>query len=264
MKRLISFVLRRVPRKYIQRVAHFGARMMKVFYMGNKVECPVCEKHFRKFLPFGRLAASRENALCPHCLSLERHRLIWYYLKNETDFFSAPLKMLHVAPEYCFISRFKATPSLDHTTGDLESPLADVMMDVHDIPFEDGTFDVLFCNHVLEHVEDDVAVMKEIRRVLKPGGWAILQSPMDMKLETTYEDPSITDPREREIHFGQDDHLRMYGRDYDKRLALGGFDVDLYNVWDKISAEEAERYRFMDGELLYIARNPVKEPATAS
>lgn len=262
MKKLISFLLRRVPRPMLQRVAHIGMRIIKVFYLGKNVECTVCGHEFRKFLPYGRLSASRDNALCPHCLSLERHRLIWYYLKNDSNFFTDELKMLHVAPEYCFISRFKKLPGLDYTTGDLESPLADVMMDVHDIPFEDGTFDVLFCNHVLEHVEDDIKVMQEIRRVLKPGGWAILQSPMDLSLETTYEDLSITDPREREKHFGQDDHLRMYGRDYDKRLEKGGFEVELYNVWDTIG-DDAKRYGFMDGELLYIARNPIAEKVGA-
>jgi SAM-dependent methyltransferase len=254
-------LLRRVPRPALQRVAHIGSRMLKVFYLGSKVQCSVCERKFRKFLPFGRGPASRENALCPHCLSLERHRLIWYYLKNDTDFFTAPRKMLHVAPEYCFISRFKKMDNLDYTTGDLESPLADVMMDVHDIPFDDATFDVLFCNHVLEHVIDDVKVMQEIRRVLKPGGWAILQSPMDMNLETTYEDLSITDPRQREIHFGQDDHLRMYGRDYDKRLEKGGFEVELYDVWAKPEADNIARYMFMDKELLYIAKNGVSAAA---
>jgi len=256
MKRFISFILRTIPRKYIQLFAHFGMRCMKVFYIGNNVECPVCTKHFRKFTPYGRLSASRENALCPHCLALERHRLIWYYLKNETDFFTAPRKMLHVAPEYCFIDRFEALENLDYITGDLESPLAKVKMDVHEIPFPDNEFDVLFCNHVLEHVVDDIAVMQEIRRVLKPGGWAVLQSPQDMSLATTYEDMSITDPKEREKHFGQDDHLRMYGRDFDERLAQGGFEVNLYDYSKALSEEEAKRYAFMKGELLYISYNP--------
>ena len=256
MKRFTSFLLRTIPRKRLQLFAHFGARMMKLFYIGNKVECPVCLKHFRKFLAFGRLSAARDNALCPHCLSLERHRLIWHWLKEESNFFTAELKMLHVAPEYCFIKRFEALPHLDYITGDLESPLATVKMDVHDIPFEDETFDVLFCNHVLEHVVSDEAVLKEINRVLKPGGWAIMQSPQDMSYETTYEDASITDPKKREKHFGQDDHLRMYGRDYDKVLEKGDFQVDIYDYSKALPEDQANRYAFMKGELLYIARKP--------
>lgn len=237
---------------------------MKPFYMGKKVQCTVCESRFRKFLPYGRLKASRDQALCPNCLALERHRLIWFYLKNDSNFFTAPIKMLHVAPEYCFIKRFEAQSNIDYITGDLESPLAKVKMDVHDIPFDDQTFDVVFCNHVLEHVESDIKVMQEIRRVMKPGGWAILQSPMDFNLETTDEDLTITDPKEREKRFGQDDHVRMYGRDYDKRLEMGGFEVELYDVTEKYPAGEIERYKFMKGEMLYVAKNPALDSARAS
>ena len=141
---------------------------------GNEVECPVCASQYKKFLPYGRIA--RENALCPNCLALERHRLMWLYLKKQTDFFSAPLKVLHVAPEHCFIDRFEALPNLEYITADIESPLAKVKMDVHSIPFPDNSFDVIFCNHVLEHVEDDLLACSEFNRVLKPSGWGILQS----------------------------------------------------------------------------------------
>ncbi len=255
MKKLTSFLLRAIPRKRLQLFSHFALKLARVFFIGNKVECTVCEKRYRKFLPYGRLKAARDQALCPNCLALERHRLIWFYLKKETGFFTDEFKMLHIAPEYCFIKRFEKQKNIDYITGDLESPLAMVKMDVHDIPFEDHTFDVLFCNHVLEHVDDDLKVMGEFRRVLKPGGWAILQSPQDFSRATTYEDPRITDPKEREKHFGQDDHVRMYGRDYDKRLEQGGFTVDLFDPQEKYDKEELERYKFMPGEKLYIARN---------
>ncbi len=256
MKKIISFFLRKVPRKYLQLFSHIGLRILAVFYAGSKVQCTVCENKFRKFLPYGYVV-SRENALCPKCLALERHRLMWVYLKRETDFFTAPLKVLHVAPELCFIKRFENSGNLDYITGDLESPLAKVKMDVHEIPFDDNTFDVLFCNHVLEHVEDDIAVMKEIRRVMKPGGWAILQSPQDMNLETTYEDKSITDPKEREKHFGQYDHLRMYGRDYGERLASSGFEVKPYDYAEAMTEEEIAKYCFMKGELVYVCYKPM-------
>ena len=134
MNQIISFLLRKVPRKYLQLFSHYGLKMISVFYLGKNVECPVCEAQFRKFLPYGR--KSRPNALCPNCLALERHRLIWIYLKRKTNFFTKPHKMLHIAPELCFMPRFEALKTLEYITGDIESPLAKVKMDIHEIPFE--------------------------------------------------------------------------------------------------------------------------------
>lgn len=228
---------------------------MSFLYRGDKYECPTCHTKYKKLLPYGRISP-RVNALCPNCLTLERHRLLWLYLRERTDFFTAKLKVLHVAPEYPFIPHFKKLKNLDYITGDLESPLAMVKMDVHDIPFEENTFDVVICNHVLEHVTDDYKVMKEFLRVLKPNGWAILQCPIDYSLKETYEDASITDPLEREKHFGQDDHVRMYGPDYGKRLEKGGFDV----IEDKFAeelGELADRYCIQKEEIIYFCRKPL-------
>lgn len=247
MKTIISILTRFVPRRYLQVVSHFILRIVAVFYIGNKKQCPVCHRKFRKLLPYGRIV-KRKNALCPNCLSLERHRLIWLFLERDTDFFTAELKVLHVAPEYCFIKRFKALPNLDYTTGDLESPLADVKMDILDIPFKDNTFDVVICNHTLEHVQDDLKGMREFHRVLKPGGWGILNSPINEKRETTYEDPSITDPAEREKHFGQRDHVREYGLDYTIRLAEAGFITNTQDVIAKLSHEEVDRFALIHYE----------------
>ncbi|MFT6856972.1 MAG: SAM-dependent methyltransferase [Cyclobacteriaceae bacterium] len=250
MKLLISFLLKNVPRKYLQLFSHYGLRILAIFYRGKGVECPVCESEFKKFLPYGR--QSRPNALCPTCLALERHRLIWLYLKRKTDFFTAKRKMLHIAPELSFMDRFEALPDLEYITGDIESPLAKVKMDIHDIPFEENTFDVIFCNHVLEHVADDIKAMQEMRRVLKPGGWAILQVPFFYPLkETTYTDDSITNPKEREKHFGQDDHVRMYGKDYGQRLASSGFKVHEEQLIHEMSKEEIARYALPRQEIIY-------------
>ena len=150
--------------------------------------------------------------------------------------------MLHVAPEYCFIKRFKALPNLDYTTGDLESPLADIKMDIREIPFGDDTFDVVICNHTLEHVVEDLLAMKELYRVLKPGGWGILNSPINEKRDVTYEDFSITDPKEMEKHFGQRDHVREYGLDYTDRLNKAGFTPNTQDVIAELTHEEVERY----------------------
>ncbi len=251
MKYIISFFIRKVPRKYLQLFSHFVLKVLAVFYKGNKVECPLCKNTYRKFLPYGRLKP-RKNALCPGCLTLERHRLMWLFLQNKTNFLKDPLKVLHVAPEICFIKRFEALPNLDYITGDIESPLAKIKMDLHDIPFEENTFDVTFCNHVMEHVEDDIHCMSELHRVLKPGGWAIIQSPMDVSRYTTFEDKSITNPAERERIFGQNDHLRVYGTDYKNRLEQGGFQVTEIDYAQELDVSTRERYALPPSEIIYF------------
>jgi SAM-dependent methyltransferase len=253
MKDIISWILRHVPRKYLQLVSHFGVKVLSIFYHGKGVECNVCGSEFRKFLPYGR--SGRDNALCPNCLSLERHRLMYLYLQRKTNFFKDNLKLLHVAPEYCFIDRFEKMKNLDYITADIESPLAKVKMDIHQIPFEANTFDVAFCNHVMEHVNDDIKAMSELHRVLKPGGWAIIQSPQDWSKATTYEDATITDPKEREKHFWQDDHLRLFGRDYGKRLEKAGFKVteDRF-VMDELTPEEVRRFALPANEVIYFCQ----------
>ncbi|MHA8066178.1 class I SAM-dependent methyltransferase [Aquirufa sp. ROCK2-A2] len=174
-------------------------------------------------------------------------------MKKETDFFTSSPKLLHVAPEYCFINRFEKLLGENYITADIESPLAKVKMDLHHIPFEDNTFDVVFCNHVLEHVDDDFQCMREIRRVLKPTGYALLQSPQRYDLATTYEDRSITDPKQREIHFLQDDHVRIYGRDYGKQLEKSGFTITEVNMIEKIGVEESKKMGLPLDEIIYLA-----------
>lgn len=255
LKSVISWVLRYIPRPFLQRVGHFVARFLGLFYSGNRVECPVCNHTYEKFLPYGRAVSARENALCPGCLSLERHRLMWLFLQRKTDFFKAPLKVLHVAPEYCFINRFEALDHLDYVTADLESPLAKVKMDIHQIPFPEGTFDVVFCNHVMEHVEDHVKALSELHRVLKTDGWGIIQSPQDLSRAETYEDKSITDPKDREKHFLQSDHYRIFGRNYGEELKKGGFIVseDRF-VMEELTSEEVQRYALPSQEIVYFCR----------
>lgn len=222
---------------------------------GNKVTCPVCGNSYRKFLSYGSYKVHRSNVLCPYDLTLERHRLMWLYLKNETDFFTADqLKMMHIAPEQCFHKLFKKQSNLDYTTGDLVSPIADLHFDLHDVPLEDNLYDVIFCNHVLEHVEDDAQCMRELYRIMKPGGWGIFQVPVDYSREETFEDPSITDPLEREEKYWQKDHVRLYGKDYPLKLEKAGFTVDVVDYKEKIGTELMEKYRLDPNELLYVCR----------
>jgi len=253
MKHIISWVLRHIPRKIIQLFAHRLLIFYSLFLKGSKVYCPVCDHSFSKFLPYGRLKP-RENALCPSCLSLERHRLMHLFLKKETNFYTSKPRVLHVAPEYCFIERFENYLGENYITADIESPLAKVKMDLHDIPFPDNSFDVVFCNHVLEHVKDDFQCMREIRRVLKPTGFALCQSPQRYDLETTYEDATITDPKQREIHFLQDDHLRIYGRDYGNQLEKSGFTVINYQMVDKIGLEASKKMCLPLEETIYLCK----------
>lgn len=248
MRSIISFVIRYIPRKYLQLVSHIFLRFIAVFYKGDKVTCSVCDHKFKKFLPYGRKA--RENALCPNCLALERHRLMYLFLKEQTPFFTAPLKVLHVAPEICFIERFEALNNIDYITADIESPLAKVKMDIHDIPFEADTFDVVFCNHVMEHVDDDIRSCQEINRVLKPDGWAIIQSPV-YDIENTIEDKTITDPKEKERLFGQRDHVRKYGKDYARRLSKSGLKVEENLFVKTLKPETIVKYALPENEIIF-------------
>jgi SAM-dependent methyltransferase len=232
-------------------MAGAGLKVMSLVYRGSNVTCPVCEKSFRKFLPYGRINP-RANALCPNCLSLERHRLIWLYLQRATDFFVGRKKVLHIAPEVCFMKKFEAIHGDDYITGDIESPLAKVKMDIHKIPFPENTFDVVLCNHVLEHVQSDIKAMSEINRVLKPGGFAILQVPFFHPIpETTIEDLTVTDPKQREKLFGQDDHVRKFGKDYLRRIEMAGLSAIEDKFILTLPDSEKQRYGLAAEEYIY-------------
>lgn len=253
MKKLYKFLLNKLPRPLLIRLSYPFKKVAPIVYKGNNVECPVCDRSFRKFLSYGSETAHRENVLCPYDLTLERHRLMWLYLKNHSDFFTAEkLDVLHIAPEQCFHKRFKAQENLNYLTGDLVSPIADLHFDLHAIPLEDNRFDVIFCNHVMEHVDDAIQCMSELHRVMRPGGWGIMQVPQDFSRATTYEDPTITSPAGREKHFWQKDHVRLFGMDYPDWLRKGGFDVSEFDMSDFYSSEIQERYRLGKGEILYI------------
>ena len=223
------------------------------FLRGSTYTDPIDGKSYRRFLPYG-YAKVRENVLAPGTLSLERHRLFWLYLKNETTFFSAPLRVLHFAPEQAFVQKFKKQKNLTYTTTDLNSPIADVKADICDLPFKDNSFDFIICNHVLEHIPDDTKAMQELYRVLAPSGTAIVQVPYDAKREITFEDNTITDQSERTRIFGQYDHLRVYGMDYFKKLSSIGFNVNALDYTSSISSDDIERYRLCKGELLPVCK----------
>ena len=250
---MYKFLLNKLPRPLLIRLSYPFKLVAPLLYKGNNVTCPVCEKSFSKFLSYGSEVAHRENVLCPYDLTLERHRLMWLYLRDHSNFLTAPhLKVLHIAPEQCFHGRFKKQKNIDYLTADIESPIADMHFDLHEIPLEDNQFDVVFCNHVMEHVQDAKRCMAELYRVMKPGGWAIMQVPQDFSRETTYEDWSITSPEDREKHFWQKDHVRLFGKDYPQWLESVGFRVVSFDKEKVLGADQVERYRLQKEEVLYI------------
>ncbi len=251
IKKVFKTILNTIPRPILIRASYFVRPVLALALKGNRFTDPIDEKSFKTFLSYG-YGNQRNNVLSPSTLSLERHRLLWLYLKNETDFFSKELKVLHFAPEQAFYSRFKKQKNLDYTTTDLESPLADVKADICNLPFENDAYDVILCNHVLEHIPDDTNAMQELYRVLKPGGMAILQIPKDLSREKTFEDNSITDKKERAKIFGQYDHVRVYGRDYFDKLRTIGFKVDEVDYTAKLSKEEVEKYCLAKGEIIPV------------
>jgi len=253
MKFIFKFFLNKIPRQSLIRLSYVFRPFLAFWYRGNRFEDPIDGKSYRSFLPYG-YENQRDNVLAPGTLSLERHRLLWLYLKNETSFFSENLKVLHFAPEQAFYKRFRNLKNLDYTTTDLNSPLADVKADICNLPFEDNSFDFILCNHVLEHIPDDTTAMQELYRILKPGGTGIFQIPQDLGRETTFEDHTITDPKERAKIFGQYDHVRVYGRDYFDKLRSVGFKVEEVDYTKTLSNVEMERYRLAKGEIIPVVK----------
>ena len=248
--KLFKVILNRVPRPLLIKLSYVVRPFIAFYLKGNKYTDPIDNKSFRKFLPYG-YEVQRQNVLSPSTLSLERHRLLWLYLTNETNFFTSKKKVLHMAPEQCFLTRFRKL-NHDYVTADIDSPIADIKADIVNLPFNDNSFDVVFCNHVLEHIQDDTKAMKELFRVMKKGGMGIFQVPQDLNRDVTFEDNSITNPKERAKIFGQYDHVRVYGRDYFDKLRSIGFEVKEVNYSQKLSSEISSKYRLMEGELLPV------------
>lgn len=249
--KLFKLVLNNIPRPYLIRMSYWARPVLSAWLKGDRYTDPIDGKSFKKFLPYG-YGEQRPNVLSPSTLSLERHRLLWLWLKNETDFFTAQLKVLHMAPEQCFLGIFKSMKNLDYTTADLFSPIVDVKADILELPFEDDSFDFVFCNHVLEHIEDDSKAMSELYRVMRPGGMGVFQIPQDLSRDKTYEDFSITDPEERARLFGQYDHVRVYGKDYFSRLRSAGFRVEEVEYAKTLDEKISDRYRLNPNEILPV------------
>ena len=225
---------------------------LRIKYSGNKVICPCCKSTFREFAIFGN--TRRRNSRCPKCESLERHRLLWMYFDHKTSLFKKPLKLLHVAPETVFFKYFKKQKNIDYHPVDIYPhlyPKGTVYFDLLNPDLPDNSFDVIICNHVFQYIEDDKTAIKNIYKLMKPGGWAILQVPIDTTKKVTYEDSSITDPLEREKAFGLKEHVRYYSYDYADKLRDAGFIVKVDDYTAEFTDEENFKYGFWQGDAIY-------------
>ena len=250
---LIKILINKVPRPQLIFWSKVFRPIIDFYFRGNKFYDPINNKSYRKFLPYGYVN-QRLNALSPGTLSLERHRLLWLYLKNKTDFFNSKLKILHIAPEQAFFKVLKSLNNDFYITFDLHSPLADVKGDICDMPFEDNYFDFILCNHVLEHVEDDKKAMKELYRVLGKNGTAILQVPIDLEKKETYEDLNVKTKKERMEKFGQYDHVRIYGLDYFSRLEKVGFHVEKNKYATSFNKDEIKKLSIIEKEIIPVCK----------
>ena len=247
----VGSLLKYLPRTFLQRISKPIFYVISILYRGSTVTCPVCNYSLSSFFPYRR--STRSNALCTNCLSLERHRFLYLYLKDIKKIFVQNISILHIAPEICFIEKFREQKKFKYITADLESPLADIKMDIHAIPYEDNYFDVILCSHVFEHIDDDISALKEIGRVLKKNGFGIIMIPFYYPIpKMTYEDKSITKPRERELHFGQSDHLRKYGKDFKERFELSGMDVKIIKPEKILDSSQMKKYVINKSDIIIL------------
>ena len=253
MQLLVKLFLKIFSRGFLIRISFFVKPILKILMYGNKYTDPIDGNTFRAFLPYG-YNKIRNNVLSPSTYSLERHRLLWLYLKNETSFFKAKLKVLHFAPESALMNQFKKLKNLSYDTIDLNSPIADIKADICDLPFLDNSYDFILCNHVLEHIVDDNKAIRELYRVLKKNGIGIFQVPIDYNRDTTFEDFSVTNKKERNKLFGQYDHVRIYGLDFFDRLQKAGFSVERCEYTSKLSKEDIINFCLPKKEIIPICR----------
>ena len=255
---------RMLPYAVYSRIRDCSRYVVSFAYVGTTFECPFCNGQFARFLPDGVDApvlrekkvvggGYRLNSVCPRCRSEDRERLVYLFLKSkEQEWFAKDIKLLHIAPEKNLANKLKSNRRIQYVSADLDSPLADIQMDVTDIHERDETYDVIICNHVLEHIVDDARAMRELYRVLKRGGHAILQVPISHSMERTFEDFSVTDASDKERIFGQRDHVRIYGNDYVARLASVGFAVTALDFTGSMNAHDVAKYALLRDEKLFV------------
>ena len=223
-------------------------RYRRLLHRGDAVECPLCGERFRHFMS----AWNRAGAICWSCGAHERHRALWLVFEHRPELLAGARSLLHFAPEWCLERRLRPRVGAGYVSADLEAGKADRVLDLMALDLGDGAFDAILCSHVLEHVDDDAVAMRELRRVLAPGGWAIVMVPIDLDRERTYEDASKVTPAEREAAFWQHDHVRLYGRDLRDRLGAAGFEVTTILPAELVGPERAARYGLISEERVFL------------
>lgn len=242
----------------LQRITHFlyskalfalPESLRIQIFKGDQKYCPVCQNHLSSFLILHR----PYHLWCPICRSLQRHRLVWLFFQQETDLFDGQLKrMLHIAPEPAFVARLSRQVGLDYLSADLNDPQAMVKMDISDIQYPSDSFDVIYCSHVLEHVPDDRAAIRELRRVLRPDGWAVILVPITS--EHTIEENEPQSPSQRERLFGQHDHVRSYGNDFADRVEQLGFVVTPFSASDIVTMDRIDEFGISTDDIIYYCK----------
>jgi len=236
-------------------------KIISVFYLGNNYKCNCCGKSFRKFLPKGTKLVTRKNAQCPYCASLERTRLLLFYIKNETNLLNKKCKLLHFAPEWCLVPIFKHAKNIEYCSADINPNYAEYQVDITNIPFADSTFDYVICSHVLGHVPDEKKAIEEIFRVLKPEGIALVLTIINPDNIHTFETAEANTPEKRLQYYSEPDLLRLHGKDFDERLKSGGFQVETIDYRKKMGEDIYKKYALGDGkrELIFRCTKTIKK-----
>jgi predicted SAM-dependent methyltransferase len=233
-----------------------------VLFIGRKYICPCCGWHLRAFTWGGTSLRIRPLGYCPHCNSKARQRRLWLFLEENSSLSVDHLRLLHIAPNHCFSRRFMRMSNLEYVQGEYrDRPYENLRhqspkMDLTALPFNSNSFDAIICQHVLEHIQPDREVMKELFRVLRPGGWATISSPIRWD-QKTFEDPTIIDPKERQRAFGERIHVRIYGHDLKDRLEEAGFNVQV-DFGKDIERITREKYGLRDDEDLFYCTKEKK------
>jgi SAM-dependent methyltransferase len=229
-----------------------------LLYRGRRLECPVCGGRFRRM----RHGRGRRDVQCPRCGSYERVRALWLFLRDQTDLMHGSHRVLHFAPEPSIAAAIAALPGVEYVSADIEPGVAMEVVDITAIPFPEGSFDVVICSHVLEHVPEDRRAMSEVFRVLRPGGRAYFMQPVDFGRAETYEDPSIVAPEERTRAFNQHNHVRVYGCDVRDRFEGAGFGVAERRYTEELDPADRARYALQAGDateredVVFVAAKP--------
>lgn len=259
-----------IPYQIALRLKYAKRSLESLFFIGNRYECPFCGREFRKFLHGGKNlpffkghaiigGGRRTNMLCPKCHSTDRDRLIYCYLTSNKKLSTRHYSLLHIAPEQPLKKYFKNFSNVAYYCGDkFESGYAGfyydketMTLDLTNLSFAENSFDIIICNHVLEHITEESKALNEIHRVLKPDGWAILQVPIALGIMKTIEQPTDSN-KKREFIFGQYDHVRLYGLDYSSRLKVHGFHVEEWSATKQFDPIQIKRFALNSAEKVYI------------